>query len=286
MEILQKISSNHNLIKLEQVKNNQYFINECSLLNQDINIEYYKHIIQNIDINRHNENNSYILWIYDKVDLINMTKPAKIDNGNVSLPDIDIDFPINKREYIIQYIKDKYGHNKVGQMVTFGRMQGKSALREVLRVHEACDSLTMNRITKNMPDESKISDQLEESGESSIIKWVLENEPELLKDYCTINTDGILSGEYAQYFEQAIRLEGTYKSQGKHAAGIIISAEPLEEICPMTLDKNGDLIVGWEMDSAEATGLFKADILGLAILDKLMLINELLMKGKICQQNQ
>lgn len=193
----------------------------------------------------------------------------------VSLPDIDIDFPIEVREYVTNYLKNKYGPDKVAQMCTFGGLQGKSALKEVLRVHEACDNATMNRMTKGLPEEGKISDKLEESHETSILKWVLENEPNLLKDYCVMDSEGKLSGEYAVYFEQAIRLEGTYKSMGQHAAGIVISNEPLIDICPMMGDKTA-----MEMDSVEALGILKADLLGVASLSKLMKINQLLRYGK------
>jgi DNA polymerase-3 subunit alpha len=200
----------------------------------------------------------------------------------ISLPDIDVDFPITKRKMVIDYLRDKYGTDRVCQMATFGRMQGRGALKEVLRVNNACDFETMNVITKSIPQESEISDQLEESGEKSIIKWKLTNEPEDLIDWCVINEDDTLSGEYSNYFAQAIRLEGTYKSQGKHAAGVIIAAEPLDKICPMIHDKNGtEKIAGMAMEDMESMGHVKVDVLGVAILDKLMGVNSLLMKGKI-----
>ena len=200
----------------------------------------------------------------------------------VSLPDIDVDFPKFKREEIIEYIRERYGRDRVCQMVTFGRMSGRGAVKDVFRVHSACSFEEANEITKYIPQEAEIADQLESSGETSIIKWTLDNEPELLKDYCRVEQDGSLTGDYAQYFEQAIRLEGTFKSKGKHAAGLVISARPLHEVCPMIKDKSGDeLIAGMDMNDLEDMGHVKFDILGVTVLDKLMGVNNLLRFGKV-----
>ena len=196
---------------------------------------------------------------------------------HISLPDIDIDFPITKRQYVIDYLRTKYGKDRVCQMATFGRLQGRGALKEVLRVNNVCDFETMNLITKNLPQEAEINDQMEESDETSIIRWTLQNEPQDLIDWCKMDEEGNLSGEYAQFFEQAIRLEGTYKSQGKHAAGVIVAAEPLDKVCPMIRDKNSDeKIAGMNMGDLESMGHVKLDILGVVVLDKLMKTNDLL----------
>ena len=201
---------------------------------------------------------------------------------HISLPDIDIDFPITKRKYVIEYLKDKYGHDRVCQMATFGRLQGRGALKEVLRVNNVCEFETMNRITKNIPQEHEISDHMEDSGETSIIRWTLINEPKDVADWCKIEEDGQLTGEYAEHFAQAIRLEGTYKSQGKHAAGVIVAAEPLDQICPMINDKNSDeKIAGMSMGDLENMGHVKLDVLGVAALDKLLGVNNLLLRGRV-----
>lgn len=208
--------------------------------------------------------------------------PGRNTKDRVELPDIDTDFPVNKRKQVIEYIKDKYGHNNVAQICTFGGLKGRSALKEVLRVHGACDFGLMNKISNNIPKPEKIADQLQDSGETSTILWSLKYEPDLLSDYCRIDDDGDLSGEYAQYFEQAIRLENTLKSTGVHAAGIVITGDDINTLCPMIKDKKGgDKLVGWEMNHAEATGRVKFDILGVNGLDKLMGANDLLEKGVI-----
>jgi DNA polymerase-3 subunit alpha len=199
----------------------------------------------------------------------------------VSMPDIDVDVPINKREDIIAYIKDKYGQSKVSQMITYNTMKGRGALKEVLRVYGNISFEEMNKITKNIPDEAKIADELqemkEETGEASIIRWALENNVDKLKEWCYILDNGELSGPLAKRFEQAIRLEGTKSNQSKHAAGVVISQEDLSDICPMVYDsKNKQTIAGMEMQDLESLGVIKFDILGIAMLDKIMYISDIL----------
>jgi DNA polymerase-3 subunit alpha len=206
-------------------------------------------------------------------------------NTRISMPDIDVDVPINKRDEIIEYIKQKYGRDKVAQMITFTTLKGRGALKEVLRVYNNISFEEMNNITKNIPEESKIADELqeirEEDGDASIIKWALENNPEKFKDWCQIDENGQLTGPLAKRFEQAIRIEGTKFHQSKHAAGIAISAEPLADICPMIFDpKTEQYIAGLEMNDLDALGVIKFDILGIALLDKMMLINNLIKKEK------
>jgi DNA polymerase-3 subunit alpha len=203
---------------------------------------------------------------------------------NISMPDIDVDIPIEKREMVIQYIKDKYGSDKVSQMVTFNTIKGRGALKDVLRVYGNITFEEMNKITKNIPDESKIADDLqemkEETGEASIVRWALENDNDKLKEWCFIDEKGQLQGLLSKRFEQAIRLEGTKSNQSKHAAGIAISSEPLNELCPMVYDsKNDQLIAGMEMQDLESIGIIKFDILGVALLDKVMTIRDLLNEG-------
>jgi len=203
----------------------------------------------------------------------------------ISMPDIDVDVPINKREYIIEYIKSKYGHDKVSQMITFNTMKGRGALKEVLRVYGNITFDEMNRITKYIPDEAKIADELQEmkedTGEASILRWALENNVDKLKEWCYIDDNNELSGPLAKRFEQAIRLEGTKSNQSKHAAGVVISSQNLGSVCPMVYDsKNKQLIAGMEMQDLEALGIIKFDVLGIAMLDKIMNISEYLKNGE------
>ena len=186
-----------------------------------------------------------------------------------SLPDIDIDFPPDQRENVITYLKEKYGNNRVCQMLTFGRLQGRSALKEVLRVNESCSFDQMNEITNKIPQEASISDKLEEMDEPSVIRWTLENDPDTLREYCW-EEDGELQGDFAREFAQALRIEGTFKTQGKHAAGVVVSSIDLDNLCPMVKETRGnEKIAGMEMGDLEAIGAVKFDILGVNLLKKI-----------------
>ena len=209
----------------------------------------------------------------------------------VSLPDVDMDFEIKKRGRIIEYIKDGFGHDRVAQMITFNKMKGRSAIKDVLRVRGACDFTTMNKITASIPDEAEISDQLQimkeedkksgGDGKASIIQWALENHADDLREYAYIDETGNIQGEFGKIFAQAIRLENTKRSQGKHAAGVIISSEPLAEVCPMVYDKNTEeMICGMEMNDLESMGHVKVDVLGIGMLDKIHGVIDLLYCGE------
>ena len=196
--------------------------------------------------------------------------------GRVSMPDIDVDVPMDQRENIIDYIKDTYGQDKVSQMITYNTLKGRGALKEVLRVYSNISFEEMNQITKHIPDEAKIADELQEMKDASIIKWALENNAKPLKDWCHLKDDK-LTGSLAKRFEQAIRLEGTKCNQSKHAAGIAISQNSLSTICPMIYDtKTKKNIAGLEMNDLESIGVVKFDILGIGLLDKMMGVQSLL----------
>lgn len=194
---------------------------------------------------------------------------------NRELPDLDLDFPKSRREDVVNYVRNRYGHDYVAGMITFGRLMGAGALKEVLRVNKACSFDEMNKITKEFPTEAEVADDIEDVHNHSIIQWILENKPEMVQDYCRLE-DGVLQGDYAQYFGYAIELEGTFKTQGTHAAGIVISPEPLSTICPMINNKNSnEKICGFDMNDAKKVGLVKFDFLGLACLDKLSKISDI-----------
>lgn len=235
---------------------------------------------------------SYLIGISDvdpiKYDLLfeRFYNAGRNTKDNISLPDIDCDFETDKRELTIQYIENKYGSDKVSQVATFGRMQGRAAIKDVLRAHSVCDYDEMNSITEYIPDESKIADDLQlmrEAGEEpSIIHWSLENNEKHLREWCYIDDNGNYSGPLAKYFEQARRLEGSKRSMGKHAAAIVISKNPIAEMCPMIYDKGtGKMICGMEYTDMELMGIPKFDILGVSCLDKLSGVKKLLATGRI-----
>lgn len=187
-----------------------------------------------------------------------------------SLPDVDGDFPVEHRDEVCSYIKQRFKPEYTGHMITFGRMKGRAALKDVLRITEKCSFAEMNLITKHIPDESKISDQLQEMEDPSIIKWALINHSKALSAYCVIKENGELDGEYAEEFKYAIKLSGINRATGKHAGGIVIGRRPLYDCCPLVRDKGtGEPLPAFEMEDIEKIGLVKYDILGCAALDKI-----------------
>tara|TARA_R110000824_G_scaffold143199_2_gene310741 strand:+ start:3793 stop:5466 length:1674 start_codon:yes stop_codon:yes gene_type:complete len=192
------------------------------------------------------------------------------------LPDIDIDVPKFKRQQIFAYLQDKYGHDSVAQMVTFAALQGRSALTAALKFNDSCSFTEIKAITEFLPMKDKVSDQMEAVGEHSLLRWTLEYLPDRLADFARLE-DGKVVGDYAKEFEQAIRLEKVKVDTSKHASAIIVYNGRIRDVCPMIKDKSSDeLITHFSMEHGEAAGLVKLDLLGLATMDKLMLINMLL----------
>ena len=200
-----------------------------------------------------------------------------------SLPDVDLDIQASFRDKTMEYIKNKYGHERVGQIGTFSRMMGRGCLKEVLRAWEACTPKEMDKITQFIPDESAIADDLQErkedEGEASIIQWALENNSKELAEWVTWDEKtGQCHGPMARHFEQAKRLEGTHKSRSKHAAGIIIANSDLSEIAPVRYD--GDkAVIDFDMHMAEKISLVKFDLLGNSCLDKLRTTEKLIQES-------
>lgn len=218
---------------------------------------------------------------------IDFSKPVKINEGHISLPDIDTDIGVEFREKTIEYLINKWGEDKVSQMITFGKLMGKAALKEVFRAQpdlvrhlmkvraekEGKDPNDINmtpfdlcnEITSLIPDEASIIDELqhmrdETEEDYTILNWAIDN-IDKMKEYYQW---------FKPLFDTAMRLEGTKKNQAKHAAGLVISNVPISELVPMTYDpKNKTRVVGFEMSSAEAAGCVKFDFLGVVALDKI-----------------
>lgn len=206
----------------------------------------------------------------------------------VSLPDIDTDFPSDKRENTIQYIKNKYGEHRVAQLGTFGTLKGRQSLKDVIKAHDIMSFEEINHLTKEIPDEAAISDELQEmkeaTGEQSIIRWAIENNPDYFADFVKV-VDGELVGDLAHIFAQAIRLEDTKRNRSRHASGIVVADIALDDITPLFIEPSGEKIVAVEMGDAEALGLVKVDILGVAVLKKLTSIQNLINKRHFSDTN-
>ena len=201
-----------------------------------------------------------------------------------SLPDIDLDVQTEHREDIIKYVQSKYGSDRVMQMCTYLKMKGRNAIQDVLRVSQQVTQEERNRITKFIPDESKIVGDLQkmkENGEEpSIIMWALQNMPDKLKQWCYLNDKKELDGRLAKKFEQAIRLEGTIKTRGRHAAGITIASRPLKELCPI-VNMDGENVTAYEMRAMEDIGVLKLDVLGVSLLSKISTCERLIESNEI-----
>lgn len=163
----------------------------------------------------------------------------------VSMPDIDIDFCIERREDVINYVKDKYGHDCVCQIITFGTMMAKGVIKDVARVL-GFPFQDANAITDLIPDQLKIS--LNESIEQEPrLKELIDNNPKVKK-----------------LFDICFKLEGITRHASKHAAGVVISPEPLAETLPLYIpSKTEDLVAQYAMTELEAIGFLKMDFLGL-----------------------
>ncbi len=196
-----------------------------------------------------------------------------------SMPDIDVDLPKRGREDVINYTVNKYGEDRVAQIATYQTFMGRAALKEILRAEDNMTYGEMNDITNSIEDKAKIADELqqmkEEGREPSVILWALENKSKNLLEWVSLEEDGSLTGDLANQFEMAIALEGVKSAQSKHAAGIVISQDPLYQSAPVLYDTTTKKqIVGLEYEDAEAMGLIKYDFLGLSTLDRLEDINK------------
>ena len=173
----------------------------------------------------------------------------------VSMPDIDIDFCIEGREKVIQYCRDKYGHNKVCNIITFGTMAAKGVLKDVARAL-GLPFEDANAITDLVPDQLKIT--LEEA---------LAQEPRLaeLKNS---------NPKVAHLFDLSFRLEGLTRHASKHAAGIVISPLPIDEVLPVYIPpKSNELVTQYAMTELEKLGFLKIDFLGLknlTLIDRIL----------------
>ncbi len=166
----------------------------------------------------------------------------------VSPPDFDIDFCQRRRGEVIQYVKQRYGRENTAQIITFGSMGAKSVIRDVARVLDIPLPVA-DRIAKAVPE-----------GPDVTLAKALEKSPDF-RQIATTDPDAKRIMEYAPV------LEGLPRNPGTHAAGVVIGERPLDEIVPMTLDKDkGEPQTQWQMKQVEDAGLLKMDFLGLKTL--------------------
>ena len=180
----------------------------------------------------------------------------------ISMPDIDIDFCMNRRGEVIEYVTNKYGRENVAQIITFGTMAAKAAIKDVGRAMDI-PYADVDRIAKMIPTtlNIKLDDALKES---VALQEAYERDPQV-----------------KQLLDTARKLEGMVRNSGVHAAGVVISPRPLIELVPLHKTKNDEIVTAFDMVAIEKMGLLKMDFLGLTTLtildDTLKLIAQ---KGK------
>ncbi len=165
----------------------------------------------------------------------------------VSMPDFDIDFCYERRQEVINYVTEKYGKEKVGQIITFGTLKTKAVLKDVARVLEIPFSES-DTISKLVPVEAKMT-----------VDKAIEMEPDL-KQFAE------RGGAFNELFDTARRLEGLSRHASTHAAGIVIGKTKLTDYVPLYRDKTGAISTQYTMEQLEPCGLVKMDFLGLKTL--------------------
>jgi DNA polymerase-3 subunit alpha len=161
-----------------------------------------------------------------------------------SMPDFDIDFCIRGRDKVIEYVREKYGKDKVSMIITYGKLLARGVVRDVGRVLEI-----------PLPDVDKIAKEIPNTPGLTLEK-AFKKDKDLRK-----RLESMPGGK--EILEHALKLEGLIKSAGVHAAGVVIGDKPLVEYVPLSRDKEGEVVAQFEKDTLESVGLIKFDFLGL-----------------------
>jgi DNA polymerase-3 subunit alpha len=165
----------------------------------------------------------------------------------VSMPDIDIDFCMNRRGEVIDYVTRKYGREQVAQIITFNTMAAKASIKDVGRAL-AMPYGEVDKIAKLIP--ATIGITIDEAlKESEPLQQAYENDPQI-----------------RELIDIARRLEGLARGAGVHAAGVVIAPEPLTNLVPLSRNKNDEIVTAYDMKAIEKIGLLKMDFLGLTAL--------------------
>ncbi len=173
-----------------------------------------------------------------------------LNPGRVSLPDIDIDFCVRGRAEVINHVANLYGRDSVCQIITFGTLASKAAIKDVGRAMDM-PYADVERISKLIPPPVR--------GRNVSITQALEQVPELRKEIET-------NPQVKELIEIARRLEGCARHSSVHAAGVVISPEPLSELIPVAVSSKEELTTQFVMSDLEKTGMLKMDFLALTAL--------------------
>jgi DNA polymerase III subunit alpha len=173
-----------------------------------------------------------------------------LNPDRISMPDIDIDIQDSRREEVIQYCVDKYGKDRVANIVTFGRMAARNAVRDVSRVLQV-PYADADRLAKMIPPPVQ--------GRHIPLATSLKENRELKEEYRSNETA-------KKVFDLAMQLEGTIRSHGVHAAGVVIAPEDIVCYTPLEMAQKGTVATQYSMGPIEELGLLKIDFLGLSNL--------------------
>jgi DNA polymerase-3 subunit alpha len=165
----------------------------------------------------------------------------------ISMPDIDMDFCMNRRGEVIDYVTRKYGRDNVAQIITFGTMAAKAAIKDVGRAMDI-PYADVDRIAKMVPTTLNIK-----------LEQAIKDSPQLQQAYEN-------ESQVRQLLDTARKLEGLVRNAGVHAAGVVISPRPLIELVPLHKTKNDEIVTAFDMVAIEKMGLLKMDFLGLTTL--------------------
>lgn len=182
-----------------------------------------------------------------------------LNPGRISMPDIDVDFCVDGRDEIIKYVANKYGKENVAQIITFGKMQAKGVVRDVGRALDM-PYKDVDRIAKLIPNTPNIS-----------LENALKQEPRLRE--LEQKDEGV-----ANLISLARSLEGLPRHASTHAAGIVISNQPLVEYLPLYKGQSGEVVTQFAMKEVEKIGLIKFDFLGLKTLTLIENTQKLIVK--------
>jgi DNA polymerase-3 subunit alpha len=182
-----------------------------------------------------------------------------------SMPDIDTDFCIERRGEVIDYVTQRYGEDKVAQIITFNRMTSKAVLKDVARVldipyGEADKLAKLIPVVRGKP--AKLSDMIGAESPAPEFREKYESDPKV-----------------RHWVDLARRIEGTNKTFGVHAAGVVIAADPLDELVPLQRNNDGQVITQYFMEDVESMGLLKMDFLGLKNLTMIEKATSLIAKS-------
>lgn len=179
----------------------------------------------------------------------------------ISMPDIDTDFPDDRRDEIIDYVREKYGNEHVAHIVTFNRLKAKQALRDVARVMNYSPR-KVDELTKIIPSNSKLS-----------LMEIYQSQPSFQK---LVNQDD--KGQTKLLFSRALKIEGMPRHLSLHAAGIVLSDQEIENVCPLVNVDGQTLATQYTMEYLENLGLIKFDFLAIRNLTTIYSIVDSLRK--------